>query len=147
MGISVSLHEELKFAIIRKASEHRKREAAALGIPEQDVESLYLTEGNSESTLLADRNLMRQQEMDQMRHEMLRQQELIKIGENSWSISPSDLSHIKDSDLPSQSLFKSIGNFKRDHNEEQFGDSDEEEDDDEIGEMKLRQRNTCDEKE
>lgn len=87
IGMAVSLHDELRCAIINKASEHRKREAAALGITEDEVESLYLTRNaDVRSDILANSRASRQQEMNAMRIEMANvQRELIKSQENNLS--------------------------------------------------------------
>lgn len=42
IGISVNLNEELKQALMTKASEHREREAKALGIPVENVPAQLL---------------------------------------------------------------------------------------------------------
>lgn len=125
VGFSVSLHEELKYAIIRKASEHRRREAAALGITEEQVESLYLTEGQSDRPPICDRTLTRRREMEQMRQEMLTRQERMRSDVNPWLVCPSDFerAHISGQNVSlAQSIFRTATGPK---DEEQFGDSDE----------------------
>ena len=42
IGLSVSLHEELKMAILKKADEHRAREAKVLRVSEQEVAPHFL---------------------------------------------------------------------------------------------------------
>ena len=124
IGMAVSLHDELRFAIINKASEHRKREAAALGITEDEVESLYLTRDVDarSSDILANSRASRQQEMNAMRIEMANvQRELMKSQENDLSASRAanifHPSHIHASLLAATSSIS--------QSEEHFGDSNE----------------------
>lgn len=42
IGLSVSLHEELKSAILKKADEHRAREAKVLRVPEEEIAPYFL---------------------------------------------------------------------------------------------------------
>jgi hypothetical protein len=50
IGLSISLHDELKDAILKKADEHQEREAKALGIPVEEVTPHFFHESKSETS-------------------------------------------------------------------------------------------------
>ena len=55
IGLSISLHDELKDAILKKADEHQGREAKALGVSIEEVTPHFYQESKKESTVKTER--------------------------------------------------------------------------------------------
>lgn len=88
IGLSVSLHEELRMAILKKADEHRAREAKALHVTEQEIAPHFLCDTANNSNSKVESEKQEEKRKAGNKYDMRREEDFVTSGrlENMMSL-------------------------------------------------------------